>query len=349
MSTMTNPSLLEKRLSERSNYFNIVRLILAFTVCIDHAGLIIEGQAETELVRLFGISLGYIAVNGFFVLSGLLICRSLDRSGLTLGYFAARLLRLYPALIVFALVASLIVAPIVAQGTYWNAADLLYYPLNVMIFGDTAGSPPGFYPDNPYPLEYASPLWTLRYEFLCYMAAPLLILSGIHRRPMIMLALTAIAGLAVIILAPANPRFEIHGMVMSSLRFGFSFLLGMTLWSWRQHYNPRAWNIAATTALFITCGLLQVGMDFSATLLITAITLWFGLLPRKGHSASGETDVSYGLYIWHYPVMQILVGSFAFTSSYTLLGIGTAITLVIAWLSWTLIEKPALRFKRKVR
>lgn len=113
MSNTTHSSLLEKRLSERSNYFNIVRLILAFTVCIDHAGLIIEGQAETELIRLFGISLGYIAVNGFFVLSGLLICRSLERSGLTLGYFAARLLRLYPALIVFALVASLIVAPIV--------------------------------------------------------------------------------------------------------------------------------------------------------------------------------------------------------------------------------------------
>jgi peptidoglycan/LPS O-acetylase OafA/YrhL len=47
--------------------------------------------------------------------------------------------------------------------------------------------------------------------------------------------------------------------------------------------------------------------------------------------------------------MQILVGSFAVTSSYTLLGFGTAITLVIAWLSWTLIEKPALKFKRKVR
>jgi peptidoglycan/LPS O-acetylase OafA/YrhL len=297
MSNTTHSSLLEKRLSERSNYFNIVRLILAFTVCLDHAGLVIEGQAGTEMVRLFGMSLGYIAVNGFFVLSGLLICRSLDRSGLTFGYFAARLLRLYPALIVFALIASLIVAPIVAQGAYWSDPNLLYYPINVMIFGNTASSPPGFYPDNPYPLEYASPLWTLRYEFLCYMAAPLLILSGIHRRPYVMLALTAIAGLAVIILAPALPRFEIHSMIISSVRFGFSFLLGMTLWSWRQHYNPRAWHIVVAAALFITCGLLQVGIDFSATLLIAAITLWFGLLPRKGHSASGETDVSYGLYI----------------------------------------------------
>lgn len=349
MSNADQVSLLEKRLSERRNYFNHVRLVLAVTVCIDHAGLIIEGQAGTELVQLFGVSLGYIAVNGFFVLSGLLICRSLDRSGLTLGYFAARLLRLYPALIVFALLASLIVGPIVAQGAYWSDPNLLYYPLNVMIFGDTAGSPPGFYPENPYPLEYASPLWTLRYEFLCYMAAPLLILSGLHRRPVIMLAMTIVAGLAVIIVAPASPRFEAHSVIVHSLRFGFSFLLGMTLWSWRRHYNPRAWHIVSAVVLFVVCAVLDLGMDFSATLLIAAITLWFGLLPREGHSASGETDVSYGLYIWHYPVMQILVGSFAVTSSYMLLGLGTAITLVMASLSWTLIEKPALKFKRKVR
>lgn len=348
MTTLPQTSTLEARLSQRGNYLNAVRLILAFTVCFDHAGLITKGGQGTELVKIFGVSLGYIAVNGFFVLSGLLICRSLERTGLTFRYFASRLLRLYPALIVFAILASFVIAPLVSKGPYWSGLETLYYPFNVLIFGDTSGSPPAFYPDNPLPLEYSSQLWTLRYEFLCYMAAPLLVIAGINRKPRMMLLLTAIIGLGVFILAPASPRFEMHSMVIASFRFAFSFLLGMTLWTWRHHYTPKAWHIVPALILFVICGLTQTALDISVTFLIAAITLWVGLLPRAQQSLKTETDLSYGLYIWHFPVMQVLVGSFAVTSSYALLGLGTGTTLIIAWLSWTLFERPALRLKRRV-
>ncbi len=71
---------LADRLANRDNHFNFVRLLLASMVMIDHAGLVVSGMAGSEPFRPFGVSLGYMAVDGFFILSGLLIANFPDLS-----------------------------------------------------------------------------------------------------------------------------------------------------------------------------------------------------------------------------------------------------------------------------
>ena len=60
-------------------------------------------------------------------------------------------------------------------------------------------------------------------------------------------------------------------------------------------------------------------------------------------------DVSYGLYIYAYPVQQTVIwwsdNRLPFGVSLTA---SAAVTVALAWLSWTLVEHPALRLKDRL-
>jgi peptidoglycan/LPS O-acetylase OafA/YrhL len=66
-------------------------------------------------------------------------------------------------------------------------------------------------------------------------------------------------------------------------------------------------------------------------------------LPMRGNP---RWDLSYGLYVYHWPVYLLLalaggsvLGEWAFAA------VGMALTLCLAILSWVLVERPALRLK----
>ena len=338
---------LETQLSNRQNQFNLVRLILAFMVCIDHSGLITSGiEALITPLNLFDLSSGTLAVNGFFVLSGILIARSLAERGVSLSYFMSRLLRLYPALIALVLLAVVVIGPLVSTGPYWTGSHTFNYAIEVLHFGQTKGGPNGFYPTNPIPYEFSPPLWTLRYEFLCYMAAPLFVLLGLQNRERLVLALIGFLG-CVLVIAPFtnNHVFDVPA-ISAILRFSFCFGLGMLIWTGRRFVDGQLSWVVITSVLFLISGLSGIGVDVTATLWITAVILYFGLRLPTRHIL--KTDLSYGLYIWHYPIMQILLGEFGIVSWQMLLATTMPIVLCVAWISWTYIERPALHLKRYV-
>lgn len=338
---------LEQQLATRNNHFNMVRLFLATFVCFDHAGLIASGLSSTEMIRLANLSSGYLAVNAFFFLSGILITRSLEERGVSRYYLASRLLRLYPALIALAFIATLILGPIVASGQYWVGLGNLGYALQVLIFGDVSGGPVAFYPGNPIPNEFSSPLWTLRYELLCYLAAPVLFLLGFQKRTEIVVS--GVVGLAFMIsfLPWAKGTVLDIPHVSDVLRFAFCFGLGMAVWQLRKYVTGQFSWVIATSVGFVICGLLGFGEVIAGTLWVSAIVLWMGLrLPLKRHV---ETDLSYGIYIWHFPIMQILFGEVSGLTEWSLLFMTVPITLIVAWLSWTFIERPALNFRNYFR
>lgn len=343
----THTGRLEASLSNRQNQFNLVRLVLAFMVCIDHAGLITSGiPALVTPLNLFDLSTGTLAVNGFFVLSGILIARSLAQRGASVSYFMSRLLRLYPALIALVLLAVLVIGPLVSAGPYWTGSNTFNYAIEVLHFGQTEGGPNGFYPGNPIPYEFSPPLWTLRYEFICYMAAPFFVLLGLQNRERLVLAMISLLG-GVLVIAPLS-NINILGtpIVSAMLRFSFCFGLGMLIWTGRRFVDGQLSWVAITSVLFLLSGLINIGVDVAATLWITALILYFGLRLPTGRIL--KTDLSYGLYIWHYPIMQILLGEAGIDTWPMLLAATIPLVLCAAWVSWTFVERPALRLKSHV-
>lgn len=92
--------------------------------------------------------------------------------------------------------------------------------------------------------------------------------------------------------------------------------------------------------------------DFSTKFLASSILLSIATIsfaytiPDTSRRVLKGTDISYGVYIYHGIILNILVEFRRFDSIYYLL-ILFAVTYVLAFLSWIYIEKPMLRRKTK--
>lgn len=122
-----------------------------------------------------------MAVNGFFVLSGLLIAKSLSTRRNLGTYLRSRLLRIYPALIAMALAFILVFASVFSQPggieRIWSA-ETWSYALRVLAMGDPENAPGGTFAGN-LEADFNGPLWTIRSEMLTYLAAAFGFFTGL--------------------------------------------------------------------------------------------------------------------------------------------------------------------------
>ena len=334
------PQLLGDAFADRRNALGTVRLALALAVIASHS-FVVLGQA-TALTQLAGAW----AVNGFFALSGYLIAGSALR--LRLGsYLWHRALRILPAYWVVLVAVALLAAPIASAlaGAEWPAADALGYiwrnaglvVVQPGIGGTLAGAAYG---------EWNAPLWTLAHEATAYLVAGLALAIGpIRRRPLPWLAAAMALLMAANLLAfgpfgePALLRVVAHG-----IRLGGFFAAGMLVHALRDRLPLRWWVAAACAA---GLGALQlVGLaGLVGQPLFAYLVLWMGArLPLR---LGVRDDLSYGLYIWTFPVQQLLVlgGAAAALGVAGSFVAAVAIAVPIAFASWRLIERPALALK----
>lgn len=88
------------------------------------------------------------------------------------------------------------------------------------------------------------------------------------------------------------------------------------------------------------------GFLYASVSMLPLIVLCASLSPVKGLSTITKYigDLSYGLYIYGFPVQQTLVYFFR-PDANTLIISSILVTAVFAYMSWHLIEKPALKLK----
>jgi peptidoglycan/LPS O-acetylase OafA/YrhL len=212
---------------------------------------------------------------------------------------------------------------------------------------------PGVFSDLPVKTVNGS-LWTVPYEFVCYILLAIAGTLGFARHRSRMLALTALVwGLYVAspLLAAAPPAFWPGPRKAEvTLRFVSCFLVGATLSLYRE-------RIALTAAMATTAVVLLFLSAWSAWSFRLAWPVCFPYvllyvayhpgIPLQGWGRRG--DFSYGLYIYAFPIQQLLV-KFAGPSlnPLALFVAAMAITVPVAIGSWFLIEKPFLRLKSRL-
>ena len=328
------------------NHFTAVRWVLAIAVVLGHIWLLTTGF---EPFRIHEWTASYMAVNGFFVLSGLLIAKSLHTRRDIKAYAVSRFLRIYPALVIILAAFVLVFAPVYSAegGGSLFQPETWQYTYKVLALGDPDSAPAQIFSQN-LETDFNGPLWTIRFELAAYILAGIAFMFGAVNGPwrvlsVFLLVQSVYLGAPLFIDTSALPP-----SVMSLLRLSSAFLLGMTLWQWPILRRPPLLAVAGLIAAFALLGGGPLGELF-ATLALTSLMLRAGLPKRASVRIAKIPDYSYGIYIWHYPLLQVfLVGQPDLSPA--VLAIMTApLILLVAATSWHVIEKPVLALKLRAR
>jgi peptidoglycan/LPS O-acetylase OafA/YrhL len=332
----------------RWNSLNVLRLVFAAAVIVSHAWPLGGFGADPTIG---GLSVGGWAVGGFFVISGYLISGSRRRT--SAGAFALRrLLRLGPGLWACLAVIVLVFVPLASikePGTFPPDAGSVtsFLVRNATLttgdFGIT-----GTLDTVPHEGSWNGSLWTLRFEALCYLCiAIVLSFAWARRTPAVIASLFALFAVAHF----ANVEGSViapDSYVSLAVELGAYFLAGATMEAYAYRI-PISDRLAMLMAGVLVGASIPGHVTAVAALPFAYLCLWLGVrlpLQRVAHT----NDISYGVYIYAFPLQQLLVlygGASHGVVVYILLA--TVATMALAWLSWIVVEQPAMALAKRRR
>lgn len=336
--------------THRTNNLDFLRLVGSLAVVLGHAYVLVGRPANTPVIS--GMVVHSIGVIIFFSISGYLITASWGRNPRIVSYMAARCLRIFPALIVVVLAAAFVIGPLVTTlptSQYLSHEGTWSYLYNIVLRVQYAL--PGVWAEGlPYPVAVNGSLWTLPAEFLCYLVVPLVFLAPARLRPPVIAALLAYAWWLAQI--PATESAIIWQTLISpAAEMWVFFATGAIL----RLLHERGLVFRADAAALLLAGYMVLGgmlpqhaLKF-AWVAVPYVVLTIGLAATPYlRRTSRFGDLSYGVYLWAFPVQQLVIDLSGVHRMSVNLLLVTSATLVLAWLSWHLVEHPALKLKDRI-
>jgi peptidoglycan/LPS O-acetylase OafA/YrhL len=332
-----------------ANNFDFLRLLFATLVLYTHS-FPLSGEPEADL--MYHLSQGRaqmstLAVHGFFVISGYLIFSSLLRSRDIGDYFFKRVIRVFPALLVVVVVCMLggYFLAHKSAAAYFTDSSLYTYALNIVLRYQEGIN--GVFATNAYPNSINGSLWTVGYEFLLYIVVACFFSLRHNRRVLLPAMVAATAVLLGLHLQHAHVTFSHTFLEYGNLVFfGGLFFGGATLALCPLPSTRTRTIVVGIGLLVLTFILRRGGYSQLAILLLPPIVVYFGTLnyPVLG-LVRRMGDISYGLYIWGFPLQQLIV-YLVHPTQVELVLISIPVTYLAAYTSYHLLEKKALRLKR---
>ncbi|PHR61826.1 MAG: hypothetical protein COA43_01260 [Robiginitomaculum sp.] len=331
------------------NYFTPLRLIFAYMVLVGHAFVVIGGTSDSEPHVFFHFTFSYLAVNLFFIASGFLVTGSILYSKNVKSFTISRFLRIYPGLIVHVLLLMLIFGPLTTNiplTEYFANGDTLKQPFVVLPFIETDMTLPGILASN-HEQEASAALWTLRYEALAYIGTLIAFVLGLLKHRWMLLAQFLVFAIAFPLTQKLGIYDTLPATLQSLLRFGLCYCLGAAIYGYRDVLK---FHVALIPVFFIIAALVNDYVIFESvfTLALGYALFWIAYVKVPAlKSLQDMGDVSYGLYIYHWAVLQGVYYFMPHLNVWQLIAISGPIAAIIAALSWKFVEKPALKLKSR--
>jgi len=340
------------KLSNKHNCFDLLRLLLALGVVYSHSyhvgGFGLEPLAQHSKEQII---LGVICVLGFFGLSGFLVAASFENSR-NVGIFALkRIRRIFPGFWVCLVVTAFVIAPFIwmvtgrAFGDFpWTGSDgawsYVFSNLLLKVHQHGIGETVSGFPDAG---TLNGSLWSIYPEFGCYVMLAVLGLCGVLTRSkwFALILTTLVLVYAAVDRVQGREAFpEIPALFAFSNLDAFiaAFLVGMCAQLWKEQlaFTPR---FCAGLGLLIALLLAYGGFRLAAPVVVPFFLLGVGSL----FSLRLKADFSYGIYIYSFPLQQLLLAAgWGMASVWLFFSLSAAVSVAFAAFSWFLIEKRAL-------
>lgn len=327
----------------RKNNFDLLRLLLASMVFLVHLSILTQSTAYAWIPKLIH---SQFAIDSFFVISGFLVYMSYDKSKNMKDYFSKRFRRIYPAYFVVIILAalSLMIFSTLSWKEYYTHPDFLKYVLcNLVFLNFLHPNLPGVFTGH-YLSAVNGALWTIKIEIMFYLFVPV-IAYFLNKYPkLLILALLYSIGLIwttwfqhLALNTGKMGYLELSRQLPGQLPY---FCVGIFAYC----YYP---TLKKTSFLLFITALAGVVLNYFWPinllfwpLIVGAIVIYVGNFAYYLGNFGKVGDMSYGVYIVHFPVIQALITLGVFQHSPLLGFLLAAFTVgLLAWLSWHGIEK----------
>ncbi len=342
------------RFNPASNNFDLLRIALAVLVIYCHCFSLKHSDWEPVGATLhYGFG-GQLAVDGFLVISGFLVTRSLCERSLD-DYVFARTARVLPGLALVTLAEVFVIGPAFTKDRLWIFLTYVGFRhlWNVSVFGLDAQMY-GVFPDTDPPWMMNGSLWTIPIECSFYLALPVVsLLFGLRRSvvPLFLLSLAAYPlaqhfGLSE---AAPGPSLLTNVHVFPFIDLSSYFLAGAAAWMVRDRipFSPGLLAVSLI-GLYAAAGVTLSGLALKLFLpYLVLYAAMAGGLGSRFRRAVG--DLSYGTYLFGFPVTLSVMTVDGGLSVHQTFAVAIVVTLACAWLSWHCVEQPCLRLKPRVQ
>lgn len=339
--------------ASRENNFDVLRLAAAMAVLLAHC-FALTATPNPDLSGLF-VAVVTQGVPVFFAISGFLIARSWLSDPQLAVYAGKRALRLIPALIVAVGITAFVVGPIFTSlptADYLTDPTPYLYVLRCAVLVTFAGTLPGVFTDNPYPDAVNGSLWTLPVEASAYAVVGVLGLALLIRN----WGLPAAFAAALVLSSPPVDLNEFvpigdsasgadAALVMSLLAV---FLAGSLLYVHRRRVTLSWPLFAVLSAVWIALSGSGWAHVAEPLLLPYLVLVAAYRTPAALRTVTRPGDVSYGVYIYAFPIQQMIAATWTGVRPLEMFAIAAPTAYACGFASWTLIERRALALKSRL-
>ncbi|MCL1145219.1 acyltransferase [Shewanella marinintestina] len=319
---------------KRNNNFDILRHFFAFCVVWHHYLVLNNVEFYFPLFELFNSD---VAVKSFFFISGVLIWDSALRTENVKTYFLKRLTRIYPALLLVLSVCSLIFLFMGAEPL--NVASYFSFSSVFLTFLQPCVN--GIF-DNNIICAVNGSLWTLKLEVAFYIIIAFAVYFFKSKRFQFIMLLSLISltlDIAYSFGILDNVPFisQLSNQIFFKLYY---FGAGVFYYNYKEYIGGKV-----LASILLLSFLLQVFFElsiFSTFLFVFSIVIILAFYtPYFNISKFG--DISYGMYIFHFPLVQFLV-LFEVSSGDKAIDflLFFLVLVFISKMSWEYVEKKCL-------
>jgi peptidoglycan/LPS O-acetylase OafA/YrhL len=344
----------------KKNNFDILRLFASLFVIITHS-YALSGKGESDYLStltLGTLSFSHAGVAIFFVISGYLILQSAMNTDTILSYFWKRTLRIFPGLLVVLLLCVFILGPIVTRlsiSDYFSNSTSYKHLYSATIYNISHLSLPGVFETNPNQAVNGS-LWTLQYEFTCYIFIALIIFffKTIDKiKPYLIVSFFLLIISFRIYLSERYFWFNYSSSFLAGMNIMYLyewmiyFMSGMILYLFGRKYNYLFLTLGIILSLY-TILLIFNEINFARITIYFLIPLIVFVIAFKVPQITAFSkygDISYGMYIYAFPIQQLIQHYNPKITITIFIVLSILLTIPFAIFSWHFIEKKSLKFK----